>query len=62
MNAQKQKPDNENAEKDTSQKYNKFIDARSGKYVTDIQGNKFASRSPSAFNRKAYPYLSDREF
>jgi hypothetical protein len=33
----------------------------SGKYVDDHKGNQFASKSPH-FNRKKYPYLSDREF
>ena len=42
-------------------KYNQFLDARSGKVIKDIDGNHFASRSPQ-FNRKAYPYLSEKEF
>ena len=42
-------------------KYNKFLDATSGKIVKDREGNQFASRSPQ-FNRKAYPYLSEKEF
>lgn len=42
-------------------KYDRFIDVRTGKEVVDHKGERFASRSPQ-FNRKKYPYLSDREF
>ena len=37
-----------------------FIDLASGNQK-EARGNEFASRSP-AFNRKKYPYLSEREF
>ena len=42
-------------------KYDRFIDATTGKYVEDHTGKHFASRSPQ-FNRKQYPHLSEREF
>ena len=42
-------------------KYDRFIDVRTGKYVEDYTGEHFASRNPH-FNRRKYPYLSDREF
>ena len=60
--SKKKKSDDNSKEKGS--KASRFIDVTTGEYKYDKQlgeDSEFASRSP-VFNRKKYPYLSEKEF